>query len=201
MGGKAKAGATTTTSPPVVLVADPAWKMRDSCPGNGRGAAKHYQCLSLDRIALYPLPPEVQLAQNAVLFLWRLSAMQEEALMVARSWGFKPHSELVWEKLTPTGKRHFGMGHLVRGAHETCLIAVRGRARPAVRDTRSIFSGAVGLHSEKPEAFYNLVERMYPHSPRFELFARRTRMGWQQQGRQLGKLDRVPLAVVREQAG
>jgi N6-adenosine-specific RNA methylase IME4 len=33
-------------------------------------------------------------------------------------------------------------------------------------------------HSEKPVIFYEIIEEMYDHGPRLELFARRTRAGW-----------------------
>ena len=35
-----------------------------------------------------------------------------------------------------------------------------------------------GKHSEKPEIFYEIIERMYPELPKIELFARRARPGW-----------------------
>lgn len=173
---------------PTVLVADPPWLMRDHLPGATRGASKQYKCLPLDKIALFDLPLAVRTAPNAVLFLWRLSSMLEEALVVARAWGFRPHSELVWQKLTSGGKAHFGMGRILRGSHEACLIATRGKAPPAVRNVRSVFEAPVGAHSEKPDAFYDLVTTLYPRSPRYELFARRVRPGWQQHGKELGKL-------------
>ena len=62
---------------------------------------------------------------DCLLLLWRVAAMQQEALDVARAWGFTVKTELVWEKLTKTGKPHFGMGHYLRGSHEVCLLATR----------------------------------------------------------------------------
>ena len=159
-----------------VLVADPPWLMRDSLPGNGRGAVKHYPCLSLPDLLRFPLPP---LADTAHLFLWRLSAMQAEALDVVRAWGFTVKSEIVWVKRTVTGKRWFGMGRQVRAEHETCIVATRGRAKPLVRNVRSTFEAIVpdGRHSAKPEAFFDLVETLCA-CPYAELFARRRRPGW-----------------------
>lgn len=157
-----------------VLVADPPWKFGDSLPGKKRGASKHYGCLPLHEIMRFPLPP---LADDCALFLWRVSAMQEEALQVVRAWGFKPHSEIVWRKTTVNGKLSFGMGRIVRGSHETCLIAVRGRNIPRSRSERSVFDAPVGEHSAKPDAFYEIVERLFP-GPYAELFARRQRDGW-----------------------
>src|SRR5688500_14613398 len=107
-----------------VLVADPPWSFGDKLPGAGRGAEKHYDVLSVDDICAFAVPPT---EPDALLFLWRVSSQQEEALRVVRAWGFKPHSEIVWDKLTVGGKPFFGMGRIVRGSHETCIIATKGR--------------------------------------------------------------------------
>lgn len=171
----------------VVLAADPPWKFRDGLPGKKRGAAKHYTCLSLDELKAHPLPPQVMRAPNAVLFLWRVAAMQLEALELGYAWGFEQHSELVWQKRTKKGKKHFGMGRITRQSHETCLVMVRGDHAPAVRNIRSTFDAPVGAHSEKPDRFYRIVEALYPNAHRYELFARRPRVGWAQYGQEFGK--------------
>jgi N6-adenosine-specific RNA methylase IME4 len=130
--------------------------------------------LTLDEICAFELPP---IADDAYLFLWRVSAMVEEAYRVVRAWGFEPKSEIVWQKRTANGKPWFGMGRHVRASHETAILAVRGRPKPLVRNIRSRFSAVAGRHSEKPEEFYALVERIAP-GPYVELFARRQRSGW-----------------------
>lgn len=179
---------------PVVLAADPAWLFKDKLPGK-RGAESHYKCLTLDQLMIFPLPPQVVRAPDAVLFLWRVAAMQREALDLAQAWGFEPYGEMIWEKYTKHGKRHFGLGHITRQSHEACLIAVRGRCPPSVRNERSTFSAPVGVHSEKPEAFYRKVERLYPFSHRYEIFARRPRVGWAQYGNELGVLEHEQLSM------
>jgi N6-adenosine-specific RNA methylase IME4 len=160
--------------PARVLVADPPWPFGDKLPGNGRGAVKHYGLLSIEDIAAFPLPP---LTDNAYLFLWRVASQVEEAYAVCRAWGFVPKTELVWRKLTVHGKIHFGMGRHLRAAHETAIVAVRGKPHPALRNIRSVFDAPVGRHSEKPDEFYELVERFSP-GPYAELFARRERPQW-----------------------
>lgn len=163
------------TSPARVLVADPPWTFRDSCPGPKRGASKHYGCLSLAELCAFQLPP---LTDNATLIMWRVSAMVEEAYTLCRAWDFTPKSEIVWVKTTKTGKRHFGMGHYVRAEHESAIVAVRGRALPFRRSTRSVFTAPVGRHSAKPDAFYELVAETW-QGPYAEMFARRHRgPGW-----------------------
>lgn len=157
-----------------VLVVDPPWKFSDDLPGKGRGASKHYPCMPLAALKRFPLPP---LADDCHLFLWRVASMQEEALELARAWGFVPKTEIVWIKRTKTGRRHFGMGRTVRAEHETCLVAVRGKPKVRDRSVRSTFTAPAGRHSAKHEAFFDLVERLC-EGPFVELFARRNRPGW-----------------------
>jgi N6-adenosine-specific RNA methylase IME4 len=170
------------------LVADPPWEFGDRLPGGGRGAEKHYTCMSLSDILRMPLPP---IHQDAVLFLWRVSSMVEEAYQVAHVWGFKPKSEIVWNKTDATGEKDaLGMGHIVRGSHETCIVATRGRIiKPQSRSERTSFRAPRAKHSEKPEEFYRIVERLYPlelwPESHVELFARRRRKGWIQFGDEL----------------
>lgn len=159
-----------------IVVADPPWKFGDSLPGRGRGAVKHYPCLTIEEIERFQLPP---IANDALLFLWKVASMPAEALRVCAAWGFAPKSEIVWLKRTATGKRHFGMGRYVRASHETCIVASRGRGLDLVADhsIRSVFEGMVRRHSAKPESFYELVTAL-TKGRRVELFARTKRPGW-----------------------
>lgn len=191
-----------------VLVADPAWKFKDKLPGDGRGAVKHYECMTVSQIMRMPLPP---LHDDCVLFLWRVSSMVEEAYQVCRAWDFTPKSELVWQKTTATTDEDgserlaMGMGRIVRGAHETCIIATRGdRIETMSKSERSTFRARRTEHSEKPEEFYRIVERLYPlelwPESHVELFARRRRTGWVQFGHLPGTWEHTEAAVAREEA-
>ena len=166
-----------------VLCADPPWKFGDKLPGPKRGADKHYPTMALAELKAFPLPP---LADDATLFMWRVSSMQEEALELVRAWGFVPKSEIVWAKRTANNKRWFGMGRRVRMEHEVAIIATRGRPKVLDRSVRSIFEAKVpgGRHSAKPEEFYDLVEKLCV-GPFVELFARRVRSGWTCRGNEV----------------
>lgn len=169
-----------------VVLADCPWAPDDKLPGKTRGAARNYDVMSVEEIARYPLPP---IADDALLLLWRISSMPEEALRVVRAWGFTPKSEIVWVKTTEDEggvKLAFGMGRYVRGCHETCLIATRGKAASLVIDhsVRSVFLAPRGQHSAKPAEFYALAERLFP-GPRVALFARGApRERWAAYGRE-----------------
>lgn len=167
-----------------VLLADPPWAPADGLPGKKRGAEKNYNVLSVRDIMRFPLP---WFTDDAILFLWRLSSMQPEALKVVDAWGFTVKSEVVWEKLGRHGKPWFGMGRYVRASHETCLLCTRGRYKVASHSVPSRFAaklpltqdGKRYLHSGKPQEFYDVVEALAgPHEIKMELFARQPRPGW-----------------------
>lgn len=167
-----------------VLVADPPWSFSDKLPKESGGADKHYRTMGVQAICDFDLPP---LADNALLFLWRVAAMTEESMRVCRAWGFVPKAELVWLKRTPSGKLRFGMGRYTRACHEVCIIASRGRGNSLVknRGIRSVFDAEAGVHSRKPDEFYSIVESI-ADGPYHELFARRSRPGWSCEGDQVG---------------
>jgi N6-adenosine-specific RNA methylase IME4 len=163
--------------PARVLLADPPWAFDDALPGPKRGAESHYSCLSLEDIERFELPP---LAKDCWLFLWRTGAHAREAFRVIDAWGFKyASSEIVWVKTTLDNSRiRIGMGRAVRNAHEVCMIAKRGKPERLSASVPSVIMAPRLRHSEKPTAFYKAVER-FAEGPRVELFARRTRPGWQ----------------------
>jgi N6-adenosine-specific RNA methylase IME4 len=195
---------TETTERFVTVVADPPWPFGDRLPGPSRGAEKNYRIMSvqdLRALGAGGLPP---VAPDARLFLWRVSSMQQEALDVMRAWGFEQKAEIVWRKLTKTGKRHFGMGRTVRMEHEVCLVGVRGRPPILSKSVRSMFDTEIWIdddpatgepigefaapyefHSKKPDVFYEIVEQLSP-APYVELFARQARAGWTSIGDALG---------------
>lgn len=167
-----------------VLLADPPWQHDDAL--GKRGAAANYPTLSVEAIARFPLP---ELAPDCLLLMWRLASMQEEALFVARAWGFKVKSEIVWDKLTTKGNAWFGMGRYVRASHETCLLGVRGRVAVLDHGIRSRFEAPVSEHSRKPERMHEIAEALSA-GPYVEIFARRRRRGWRCLGNELPKSRR-----------
>lgn len=163
-----------------VLVVDPPWEPNDKL--GSRGAAAKYTVQSQQWLSDFQLP---LIANDCVLFLWRLAIMHEEACAVARAWGFNPtKGEIVWRKMTKNGKEHFGMGRTVRNCHEVCIIAKRGRPQVLCKNQRSLFSAPVPcdargkiIHSAKPHAFFEIVCQLF-EGPRVSLFERTQREGF-----------------------
>lgn len=187
--------------PARVVVADPAWKFDDELPGKGRGAAKHYSCMTARNICQLAdmtlgqlIIMDHPIASDAVLFLWRVASQQRIALDVVSAWGFTIKTELIWLKKTANGCRWFGMGRTLRAEHEVCLVATRGHVMPKNHSTRTTFitdldvtgfSAINHRHSQKPDEFYAIVESLFD-GPYVELFARRHRPGWTCLGDELG---------------
>lgn len=166
--------------PARVVVADPPWSFGDKL--GARGAESNYPTMTIDDIARFL--GKFRVADDALLFLWRVSSQVKEAYAVCDAWGFTPKSELVWVKKTPTNKVHFGMGRYVRMSHESCIIGARGKALSLIKShsVRSVFEAPIGEHSEKPDRFFEIVEELTLHGPYLELFARKRRDGWHQDG-------------------
>jgi N6-adenosine-specific RNA methylase IME4 len=65
------------------------------------------------------------------------------------------------------------MGHYNSVRHEHLLICTRGKATP---DHLELFDSVQAIerteHSRKPDRFREIIDALYPHGKRVELFAR-----------------------------
>jgi N6-adenosine-specific RNA methylase IME4 len=173
------------------IVADPPWRYRSTDiltrgwrrtasveTAKSMTAEGHYTTMTNAEIAALPVGG---LADDpACLFLWvtnpRLYGERDGTCSpheIAAGWGFRYVTMLTWVKTGP-----MGLGFYFRGQTEHVLFCVRGdfRIPPKVRESNVVTAPRRG-HSEKPDAFYDLVERVCP-GPYVELFARRARFGW-----------------------
>jgi N6-adenosine-specific RNA methylase IME4 len=107
------------------------------------------------------------------LFLWCTTSTLEAAHRVCRTWSFVPSLVLVWCK-EPRG---FNVGGLFQSNVEFIVYARRGAPQAHGFHNSRWFTWPRGNHSQKPEAFLDLVETICP-GPYLELFARRNRLGW-----------------------
>lgn len=171
------------------LVADPPWPYNDaggdltSTPEhrpnsanrlNGPGSEHRYGAMSIEELCDLGPPAE----NDAHLYLWTTNAFIVEAHRVAEAWGFKPKTICTWGKVQPDGRPSMKTGHYFRGATEHVVFGVRGRLPfPTEYPTPTLWLWPRLGHSEKPDAFYDMVERLSP-GPYLELFARRARFGW-----------------------
>lgn len=152
-----------------LLYADPAWQFGH--PDGPHAPENHYPTIPLDELKTLNVPA----ADDAVLFLWAVSALLPQALHVIEAWGFTHKTGAFWDKCS------IGPGVWFRNEHEQLLLATRGNWPPPEPEDRvsSIIRAPRRAHSQKPEQVYELIERMYPQATKLELFARgKPRAGW-----------------------
>ena len=129
---------------------------------------KHYSTATLDEIKSHR--PDT--AAQAHLYLWTLNQHLDWGFEVCRAWGFEPVQTLTW------CKPGLGVGRFQCNS-EQVIVARKGtrHGNPFAATGGTWFEWPRGRHSEKPEAFYDLVERVSP-GPYLEMYARRYREGW-----------------------
>jgi N6-adenosine-specific RNA methylase IME4 len=152
---------TTTTRKFRVIYADPPW---DIAQRGIRGATRHYDLMTLDRIKGMPVADLAD--ENATLLMWVTNAALPAGLEVMTAWGFEYKTNAAWDKY------YMGLGNYFRGSHELLLHGVRGRPAPwKFHGQRSTLLFPRQDHSHKPEEMIPLIERILD-GPYLELFAR-----------------------------
>jgi N6-adenosine-specific RNA methylase IME4 len=167
-----------------IILADPPWKYVGLNQADEYGhAERHYDCLDDRQLCDYR-PSDgkrtvKELAEkDAVLFLWVTAPMLERAFAIIKAWDFHYKTLFVWDKV----RHNVGFYNSVRA--ELLIIATRGSCTP---DTGKLIDsvqtiGRSDRHSEKPEEFYTIIDAMYDHGRKLELFSRKPRLGWDSDG-------------------
>jgi N6-adenosine-specific RNA methylase IME4 len=159
-----------------VILADPPWRFEpySRVTGMDRAAENHYPTSPLAEIKA--LDVESIAAADCVLFLWATAPMLPQAIEVMKAWGFAYKTCAVWSK------DRIGTGYWFRNKHEILLVGTRGKVPAPAMGTQwsSLIQAPVGRHSEKPEAFCEMIESYFPTLPKIELHARgvMSRPGW-----------------------
>lgn len=196
------------------VVVDPPWPQKGGGTLKGRegwhdshGASMplRYSTMSVDEIAALPVRDVVD-PSGAHLYLWATNGFLPVAFDVLRSWGFTYSTALVWGKRPMGG----GLGGAFGISTEFVLFARRGTIseprRARVRGTWWLEDDApdVGalwewkrpyddrgkpMGSAKPPEFHRDVVEAASPGPYLEMFARRSRPGWDVWG------DEAPNAV------
>jgi N6-adenosine-specific RNA methylase IME4 len=167
------------------IVADPPWKFRNVHTGGTMksGSASKYPTMSTAQIIMMDVRGIAH--KDAMLFLWVPCAIKDHGLLVMEAWGFTYKTTLYWikGKWEPVGsgdecllRGRYGMGSWFSNTIEECLFGVRGTVPAFKSMKRNIMVAHPGKHSEKPEAFWELIHPYVRH-PAIELFARAAREG------------------------
>jgi N6-adenosine-specific RNA methylase IME4 len=161
-----------------VIYADPPWSYGDTREGLNAGdgfgpavdrsstaARDHYPTMSMADLRALDVPALA--ADDCVLFCWATFPLLPDQLEVVKAWGFKYKTAFVWDK----GRGTFGHYHTAES--ELLLVATKGSCTPdADKREKQVQRFERGAHSAKPEGWRELIDRLYPHGARIELFRR-----------------------------
>lgn len=167
------------TPPYRTIVADPPWDYDEGFvngPARGEGwSNRHrlpYSAMPLEEIAALPVG-KLASPDGAFAFLWTTNRYLPDAFDVLAAWGFRYRQCLIWHK----GDASPFPGAVAPNSAEFLLVGRRGGVKRSGTAPSSVIGSMRGVHSAKPGAAYDLVERVSP-GPYVELFARAPRLGW-----------------------
>lgn len=167
------------------IVVDPPWPQKGGgslrgregfLDAGGRSDPLPYRTMTVEDICNLIIPA----TPDAHLYLWTTSGFLGDAFDLVRWWGFDYSTTLVWAK-APIGH---GLGGAYGIATEFVLFGRRGSLPALSKVGRNWFQWkrpyderGKPQHSAKPEEFYAMVEQVSP-GPYLDMFARRSRLGW-----------------------
>ena len=153
------------------VVIDPPWPIaridRSARPGQ---SGFDYPTMSLDEIGDLPIPG--LLADDAWVLLWTTQKFLPSCFGLLEDWDLTYRWTMVWHK--PGGFQPYNCPQF-----NAEFVVVGARGNPRVHDAKAfnaVFEAPRGAHSEKPQAFYDLVGRTLGLG--LDMFARQAREGW-----------------------
>ena len=178
------------------ILLDPPWPytLRKGDSKHRNEVTNHYSEMSLSDILNLPI---TKLADDTGcgIWLWTTNNHLPSAFQCLDNWGVNYKTIYHWVKTTNDTKRvRIGTGHWSRNATESLLFGTIGKL-PSFTHTGTLGGQSNVIfaprreHSRKPEKFYCLIEKLQPDSTKIELFARHSRIGWDQFGNEVTKFD------------
>lgn len=166
-----------------VIAIDPPWAYNekggfssDQYDAESNRGAVDYPTMTIQQIKKIDLPA----AEDCVLFLWTTHAFLRDSFEILERWGFEYKATIVWDKIK------MGIGRTIRMQVEFCLLGIKGKPIINGSSERDIITEARREHSRKPEAFYEMVERMTVGN-KLDFFSRQTRNNWDHYGAEQNK--------------
>jgi N6-adenosine-specific RNA methylase IME4 len=160
-----------------VIIADPPWPYEKRQEDPSHRGVLPYTSMGIAEICNEAPKVQAIAHDDCMLWLWTTNHHMREAFDVLDAWGFQQKTILTW------AKDKMGMGDWLRGQTEHCLLSVRGRPTVLLTNQTTILHAPMRAHSEKPEEFYDFVEKLCP-APRYATLFHRgmSRPNWDGHG-------------------
>lgn len=158
-----------------VILADPPWKYNEPFrTGNKNKSEDHYPSMTVHELCAMDVASMCE--KECVLFMWTTTPQLKTAIMVGELRGFEyKQVAFVWDK------ERINPGNYTITQCELVLVFRPKKGKLPKRyktNVRQYFKEKPREHSRKPEYVQDMIELMYPNTKKIELFARRTRDGW-----------------------
>lgn len=174
-----------------IVLADPPWGYYGQQDKMG-AAAKFYPTMTDEELLDFDM--KRWMTTNSILFMWATAPRIDFAIDCIRAWGLHYRGmAFVWVKtkkdgITPVGAQGVRPS-LVKPTVEYVMAAStikNGRPLKLSDETiRNTILAPKTEHSRKPDDVHDRIDRMYPAATKIELFARRSREGWDHWGNEL----------------
>ena len=178
------------------IIIDPPWQYdspaalvgcikKDGTPSIQVNVDAQYPTMSTGELRNLSIPA----ADDCILFMWVTNPFLCDGTggILVKHWGFTPKTVITWakvqaDKITPSMKT----GHWFRSASEHVIVGVKGKVtRPENYPALPTWFASTRLaHSVKPDRIHEYAELARPDGPWLEMFARRSRPGWDIWGNQ-----------------
>lgn len=158
-----------------IIYIDPPWQYDNKVPS--RAIENHYPTMSIDELVNIDIPSK----DDCILFMWVTAPFLDTGIDLLRKWNFEYKTCCIWDK------EIIGLGYWFRNQHEILLIGIKGYVNPPMPENRhpSVYQEKRGKHSKKPDYYYEIIENMFPHKSKIEMFARNKRQDWAVWGNQV----------------
>ncbi|MBR1603544.1 MAG: hypothetical protein IJ667_08905, partial [Synergistaceae bacterium] len=108
-----------------LIVADPPWQQarggKKAVREKSSGKPLDYPVCSLEEIRGHLKAADALMEKNAVMFLWTIDKYLFDAEMLAKSFGYKLHARMIWNKVNG-----IPAAFTIRFGHEYMLYLYRG---------------------------------------------------------------------------
>lgn len=173
-----------------VILIDPPWSYYGSQAKWG-AAAKFYPTMTDQELLDFDI--QTYLKPKSVMFMWATSPRLDFAIELIKHWGLHYRGvAFVWVKTRKDGVPIGAQGvrpSIVKPTTELVIAASTvAKGRPLTIADESIAQVVLAPkqeHSRKPDEVQERIEKLYPEAAKIELFARRTREGWDSWGNEV----------------